>query len=411
MRILYLTSYPPYPPRSGASLRAHALWRALAARWEVHLLSLAPDAEAARALAVLPRAEGVVCRIRRPLLRRLWETLASPRPDLLGRAEAPPFWRRLTEVVHRIPFDAVHISSLEMAPYGLYAALETARIHGRRPRLVYDAYNAEYLLQRRAWETDRRHPLRWPAALYSWLQARKLARYETHLLQRVDGVVVVSSQDARALQALVPHLHPLVVANGVDVARYLPPPPEGVDRDLLVFSGTMSYRPNVDAVLWFAREVWPRLKARRPQLRWRIVGRDPLPRVRRLERIVPGVEVTGTVEDARPWIAQGAVYVAPLRVGGGSRLKLLEALALERPVVATGLAAEGLELEPGVHYLRADDPEAFAQAVLSLLGDPQRARALGRAGRALVEARYDWGDLGQRLVLLYEKLFEGGEGG
>jgi glycosyltransferase involved in cell wall biosynthesis len=171
-----------------------------------------------------------------------------------------------------------------------------------------------------------------------------------------------------------------------------------------VFSGTLDFRPNIDAVTWFAREVLPRIQAGRPDVRLVVVGRRPAPALRALA--AAGVlTLTGEVPDARPYIAGAAAYVVPMRIGGGVRLKLLEALALEAPVVSSSMGAEGAAgLCDGEHCLLADDPAEFAGAVLRLLGDPALGRRLGAAGRALVRGRYDWSAIVPQLEALHAQL-------
>ncbi|MGC8839804.1 MAG: glycosyltransferase, partial [Anaerolineae bacterium] len=289
------------------------------------------------------------------------------------RLESPLFRQRLAERLAVQPFDAVHIEGIEMAPF--LGVLERAR---PRSLIIFDDFNCEFLLQKRAFLTDLRHPARWHGALYSLAQWRRLRRYEAEICRRADGVIAVSEADALALRALVPGLRLTVVPNGVDVSAYDPqiPPAPGMAENALVFTGKMDFRPNVDAVLWFAEEVLPRVRERVPDVRFWVVGQRPHPRLAALRKD-PVITLTGSVEDTRPYIAGAAVYVAPLRIGGGTRLKLLEAMAMARAVVATRLGAEGYEVRDGRELLLADDAETFAAAVVSLLRDPARREALG----------------------------------
>jgi glycosyltransferase involved in cell wall biosynthesis len=282
-----------------------------------------------------------------------------------------------------------------MAPY-----LPILRRDGRA-RIIYDAHNAEHQIQRRAFVTDAGQPARWPAALYSWLQIPRLERLEAEVCRSVSTVTCVSHEDAAALKHLAPALQPIVVPNGIDLdayssyASHAPPYPAR-----LAFTGKMDYRPNVDAALWFIHDILPRVRARRPEAEFVVVGQRPLPQLLN-HNGRHGVIVTGAVEDARPFIAEAGVYVAPLRMGGGTRFKLLEAMALARPIVSTTLGAEGFGVQAGRELLIADAPGGFAQAVLALLDDPARAEALGRAGRAFVRAGYDWSAIIPRMEAAY----------
>lgn len=243
---------------------------------------------------------------------------------------------------------------------------------------------------------------------YSLVQWRKLARYEQQVLGACDGVLAVSEEDRRTLEALQPQARIGVVPNGVDTAEFsraaLGSKRLAFRAPTLVFTGTLDFRPNVDAALWFAREVLPLVRARRPEVQFVLVGKRPAPALRQLATEGLAV-VVGEVPDARPYIAGAAVYVVPMRIGGGVRLKLLEALALEAPVVSTSMGAEGVAgLRAGVHSLLADQPAAFAAAVLRLLDERGFAQQLGAAGRALVSAHYDWSTIVPRLEQLYDAL-------
>jgi glycosyltransferase involved in cell wall biosynthesis len=173
----------------------------------------------------------------------------------------------------------------------------------------------------------------------------------------------------------------------------------------VIFTGTMDYYPNTQAALYFAQHCWPRIRAQVPDATWQIIGRDPPPEVQRLAKL-PGVTVTGWVPDMRQHLAGAAVAIAPLQIGGGTRLKILEALAMQRAVVSTSLGCEGLELEPGKHVLVADQPEAFAEAVIELLRRPELRQELGRNGRTLVEMAYSWERCGAALLEALEGTLE-----
>jgi glycosyltransferase involved in cell wall biosynthesis len=202
----------------------------------------------------------------------------------------------------------------------------------------------------------------------------------------------------------VPEATVELIPNGVDTDHFRPlDPPDPSAAQRIAFTGAMHYPPNVDAALWFAERIWPRLRRQVPELYFEIVGRDPDPSVVALGRR-PGVVVTGEVADVRPHIARSRCVVVPLRAGGGTRLKILEAMAMARPVVSTALGAEGLTITPGHDILIADDPEGFAAHVLDVLGSPERAARLGQASRRLVDTRYRWNQCLEGLDRLYERL-------
>jgi glycosyltransferase involved in cell wall biosynthesis len=320
------------------------------------------------------------------------------------RLPSARFRSALATTLDQVRPDVVEVEGIELAPYLFQVA--ASRAGKAKPLLVFDDHNAEYVLQQRAFETDVRQPSRWIAAAYSLVQWRRLRRYERRACLASDRVVAVSETDANALRRLVPGLNPTVVPNGVDFGHYSSPvapldPDKGPGEWDLVFTGKMDFRPNVDAVLWFAREVLPLVHREAPQVRFWVVGKDPHPRLAPLDKD-PAVELTGWVEDPRPYIAGAPVYVIPLRIGGGTRLKVLEAMAMGKAIVSTTLGCEGFELVPGQDLMLADRPDDFAGAVLALLRDPERRARLGRAARRFAGSRYDWHIIMPKLERVYE---------
>jgi glycosyltransferase involved in cell wall biosynthesis len=426
MRILFLTPQLPYPPHQGTTIRNYNLIANLAPRHEIHLLSFVRSQdEIARATPLHQHCcsiEGIPTPRRSPLERSL-SVFLSPLPDMALRLPSVEFQAKLAAALRREPFDVVQIEGIEMAyPWVLEVrnwkldyGTEPPTSNLRLPISIFDDHNAEYVLQQRAFETDVRQPRRWVAALYSLIQWKKLSRYEAMVCRLADGVVAVSEADRAALQRLVPGLEVTVVPNGVDTEFYNDQFPMTKDQsksgywDLdighcsLVFTGKMDFRPNVDAVLWFCREVLPLVRRQMANVRFYIVGQSPHRRVLRLADD-PAVIVTGYVDDVRSYIAGACVYVAPLRIGGGTRLKVLEAMAMGKPIVSTSLGCEGFQgLIPGRELSIADSPEDFAQRVIELLEDASRRERLGQAARCFVEERYDWRLIVPRLEQIYEK--------
>ena len=423
MKILFLTPQLPYPPHQGTTIRNYNLIVNLAARHEVHLLSFVRSRdELARAIPLREccRNIEVVPAPKRSPLKRLISTLFSPLPDMALRLPSAEFRAKLEAYLRREHFDVLQVEGIEMVQYGLGLRAQGTRYKAIKPELcglhlasctlVFDDHNAEYLLQRRAFETDMRHPSRWLGAFYSFIQWQKLRRYEAEACRRFDRIVAVSAADAAALSRLVPGLSVTIVPNGVDTEYYNDQIPMAksqlvIGRWSLVFTGKMDFRPNVDAVLWFCDEVLPLVQKEMPTVHFYIVGRDPNRRVLSLNEN-PGVTVTGYVEDVRPYIGRAAVYVVPLRIGGGTRLKVLEAMAMGKAIVSTSLGCEGIELTSR-ELVIADTAEEFAGQVIGLLRDDARRRELGQAARRLVEARYDW----RFIVPKLEEVYRSGHGG
>jgi len=319
------------------------------------------------------------------------------------RLASPHFAQALALWLAEEPFDVVQVEGIELARY-LWPDRQHPSPTGTHPLTVFDDHNAEYVLQKRAFLTDIQHPRRWVAALYSLVQWLRLRRFERQVCQRADRLIAVSEADARALIALDPALKPVLVPNGVDLTTYHPnvAPHPGLSHPALVFTGKMDFRPNVDAVLWFSHEVLPRLWTRIPEAHFYIVGQSPSPRLDPL-RGERRITITGHVDDVRPYIAAADVYVVPLRVGGGTRLKVLEAMAMGRALVSTRLGIEGLGASDGSELFVANDAEAFARRVLDLLRDEARRDTLGRAARAFVEQHYGWERIGPLLEAVYAR--------
>jgi glycosyltransferase involved in cell wall biosynthesis len=254
----------------------------------------------------------------------------------------------------------------------------------RHVPVVLFEHNVEHQIWQRLCALERSP---WRRAIFE-LEWRKLRAREAEACTRATLTLAVSDDDRRRLAAVAPAARIATVPTGVDTGYFTPDEDDGAPHRL-VFSGSMDWHPNEDAVLHFADAILPLIRARIPHVSFTVVGRNPSERLLACARTA-GIDVTGTVTDVRPSIREAGVYVVPLRAGGGTRLKIFEALAMGKAVVSTTVGAEGLAIEPGRHFVAADDPFAFADAVVALIRNPELRRALAREGRALVEARYSW---------------------
>ena len=399
MKILFLTPQLPFPPDKGATIRTFAMIKGLAQRGhEVHLLSFVRSEED---LAWLPQMRpyyASVATVIAPLrskLTRLRTMILSGLPDMAWRLPSSEFAAKLDDLLRTGSFDVVQAESIEMAQYALQAM--RYRNNGqKKPAVVFDDLNAEYVLQKRAYEIDRRLLRTLPKALYSWVQWRRLRSYERTVCTFVDRVLAVSSADAAAIADLSQGIRLDVVSNGVDCVFFSPAArPAEYPKDLqirhraaLAFTGTMDFRPNVDAVVWFCREILPLVKRDAFHVHFYIVGNAPTATVRSLAG--PAVTVTGYVADIRPYIVNSSVYVVPMRMGSGTKLKVLEAMAMGIPVVSTTMGAEGIDVTPGTNILIGDTPADIARHVVALLGDAGERQRLAGNARKLVEEKYDW---------------------
>jgi glycosyltransferase involved in cell wall biosynthesis len=366
VRSVVVAKFVPWPPNSGDKRRVLGVVRALRERGEVTLCGFTGPDEDAEPL----RAEGI--EVRSVPLHRTPATLL--RGLAVGRSiTAARFWddrlaRLVADATSDAP-DALLIEHVQLLPYA----------RGARAGIrVLDMHNVESVLVRRMAGSS--SGLRRLALLAESRAVRALERRAAGF----DAVMVVSEVDRAALDDVLTHPRVLVVPNAWDEPTPLPPAAEPVAS----FVALLSWGPNIDAAVWFSREVWPLVVHALPEARLRLVGRNPADPVRALAG--PTVEVTGTVPDLTPWYASTRVALAPLLAGGGSRLKILEALAAGRPVVATSIGAEGLEDLIGRGVIVADDPARMAAAVVDLLSDGPRSAALGSAGATAVAADHSW---------------------
>lgn len=387
MKILLLLPQLPYPPHKGGTIRAWHFLRWLAQKHEVSLLAFADCADVPEEVECLCARVRTIAPPLRKTHDRLRDLVASPLPDLALRLRSPEYERALGRWLGEERFDVVQVESLEVS-------LAWLRVSGglpveRRPWAVLDELNAEYLLQWRAFRNDLVAPRRWALAGYSLVQTAKLRAYESRVCREFKRVVVVCDEDATALRALRSSLVPALVPNGVDSDYFGFAPDSGQRPPQIVFTGTMDFRPNVDAVVWFAESILPLVRRGVPDARFVIVGANPSTAVQRLAD-VPGVEVTGRVSDVRPYLAASAVYALPMRIGGGVRLKVLEAMSFGLPVVSTTLGCSGTVLEPERHYLGANDSAEFARRLSEVLTGRRDCRSMVAEARRLMENRYDW---------------------
>ena len=399
IKILILTPQLPYPPHQGTSLRNYHIIRGLAQNHEVTLLTFvepgqATDEETLRPLTSLCQHIERVAAPQRTSFTRLRQLLTSRLPDMAHRLYTPMFAIRLRHLLEQTQFDVVQVEGIELARY-----MTTVKENSPHSRLIFDNHNAETELQQRNLETDRANPKRWLAALYSQIQVGRLARFERWAIETADATAAVSDTDREHLQKLAPNAPITTIPNCIDVTAYADNGTEETIPFDLMFSGKMDYRPNIDAVLWFAEAVWPRLKAERPQTTWAIVGQKPHERLAHLADL-DGVTVTGWVESIRPYLSGASLFIMPFRIGSGTRLKLIEAMAAGKAIVSTPVGAEGFPVTHQQEVWLAAEADEMITAVLHLLDNPQTKTRLGQQARQFAQ-KYDW-----RVVIpAFDKLF------
>lgn len=259
-------------------------------------------------------------------------------------------------------------------------------------------HNVEALIWQRHADVQRNRLKR----AYLRHQWQKMRRYERSACARFDVTIAVSAEDRETLRREYGLPHVEDVPTGVDAEFFRPTSTTVPEPHSLIFTGSMDWIPNEDAVLWFAEDIMPRVRARLPEATLAVVGRNPRGKVVRLSERDPSISVSGRVDDVRPYIERAAAYVVPLRIGSGTRLKVLEAMAMEKPVISTSIGAEGLPLQDGEHLVIADTREQFAEAVVGILSDEAAGRALGRRAAAAVREQFAWSVAGARFAEICE---------
>ncbi|MDP6539214.1 MAG: glycosyltransferase family 4 protein [Planctomycetota bacterium] len=398
--VLFVSQKPPWPPTDGGSLRAYHLLTALAERRPVTLVTTgaggAGQDEARAALGERCRAVHFVTDVKAPGVlgraRTLVAALALGDSALLRHNRNPHLIRRVRALLAEEAFAWVHLNHVDVA-----ACLPPEGA----PPVVLDTHNLYWVFYERAAALSR-NPL---MTALERREARLLARREPEVFRAARAVLVCSETERQLVLARDPSLRVEVVPNGADCARLVarPPDPSG-PGGRLCFVGDMAYAPNADGARWFIDEVLPLLRGRVEGLSFTVVGKDPPPDLVECARRHPDVEVTGFVRDPAQRLARADLCVVPLRLGAGTRLKILEAFALGLPTVSTRLGAEGIDCVDGEDLVLADEPAEFADAVARLAADPDLRRSLGAAGRRTVEDRYDWAVIGEGLVGIYDAL-------
>ena len=386
MNILWLKSDLLLPLDKGGKLRTWHLMRHLARRHAITYLAFADPAtpaeqiegmrEVASTVDVVPRTDGAKGSLR--FYAGAASRLFDPLPYAIGKYRSREYRRRLQHRLGTDRFDLIVCDFLVPA-VNMPARLPCAS--------VLFTHNVEAEIWRRHAETAV-NPI---ARRLLRTQHRRMLRFERSTLARFDGILAVSETDRGMFHQLYPDsadrpMH--VVPTGVDTRYFTAGPSDPASREI-VFTGSMDWLPNEDAMQFFCRDILPLIRREEPEVRLSIVGRAPTPAVTRLAEEA-GVRVTGSVPDVRPYIRDAAVYVVPLRIGGGTRLKIFEAMAMGRAVVSTPVGAEGLPVVDGRHVVLAHEPMSFARAVVRLMRDAPRRHAVEQAARTLVVERYDW---------------------
>jgi glycosyltransferase involved in cell wall biosynthesis len=428
-RILFLTQVLSYPLDSGAKIRAYYVLRHLAHQHRITLVSFVRDDNRPEDTAHLAQFCETVHTV--PMQRSRWRDLRAVslawltgQSTIIVRDEIPAMHALLKQLMTEQSFDVIHADQASMAQYALYAAqlqIRNYKLEVRdSPSTILDAHNALFHIPERLAQHERNPLKRWVLQR----EARALARYEAQTYPKFARVVFVSAEDRTAIQEQIENCK-LEIRDGrskienrkssfpipgsqfpisnspfpISDSPIIPICVDPDDRPLvqrvphprtILSLGTMFWPPNVEGVLWFAREVFPRVLERAPDARFVVVGKNPPASVQTLATTLPNVEVTGYMPDPAPYLAETAAFIVPLNAGGGMRVKIVDAWGWGLPIVSTTIGAEGIDVRDGENILLGNTPEAFAEAVLRLLENPALGESLRANGRQWVETRYNW---------------------
>jgi glycosyltransferase involved in cell wall biosynthesis len=386
LRVLVVDEEIPYPPNAGKRIRTWNILKRLAHRHTIRLLCYGHPSDPA---ATIVQKAGITLCLVAPqsplrgwrLYKGLFCNLFSPYPFSVTKHYSDRYQEKLEELLQDESWDLIHC---EWTPYARFI-----RPRGRFPVLI-----ATHNVESQIWARRAQHSHSLMAKMFLWTQEWKMRRFERRALLRASSVTAVTTHDCETLQAWGVQTVNLV-PNGVDLDLY-PPARENERDNEILFLGSLDWYPNVDA-LTYLQDIFALVRARQPKARLRIVGRKPSKTLEKRFSGIPGVDFAGEVDDVRTDLDRAAVVVVPLRIGGGSRLKILEALAAGKAVVCTSIGAEGLDVVSGEHLIIADCPYEFAAGVVELLNSREARRRLGNQGRMLVNRWYGWDGIVSRL--------------
>lgn len=394
MKILFLSPTVPYPLTDGGRIRVYNLLKQIAQDNEVTLLALETQSTDVDSISHIQQF-GINTHLvnhshtlPRIHLTTFFAALIRKQPITVARYNVRPYRDKFQELLASEAFDLVH-----------YEMFHTAQFHTESDLpSVLSQQNVDSAIWHRL--TDETTNMFYKFAY--WTQRNAFQRYERTLSPKFDAVTCTSDIDAAVFGQHCSDDVVQVIPNGVDVTHFVPEY-DSADKAHLIYIGSMDWFPNEDAVSFFVEEVLPIIRDSVSDVQFTIVGGNPSERVQRLADM-EGVVVTGRVPEIKPYFSTATVFVVPLRIGSGTRLKILEALAMGKAVVSTTVGAEGLVLQNGEEIMIADEPTPFAEAVIQLLTDTELRKKIGENGRNRVEQNYDWRNIGKRLITVYESV-------
>jgi len=397
MRLLFITPRPTYPLDSGDRIRMYHLIKNLAKNHQIYLISFIEDKGQSKAMDRMREFCGAVRCVYRPgyartnIVRKVFKFFAGG-SYFIDDFYSEEMRRIIKEMVSTCKFDLVHFDFIEVGQY-------VDDIKGIPT--VLTEHDIFYLKTQRYLKAKQPF-LERLGTLREWM---KLYQYEPKIWDKFDHVIATSTHDAAMIKSRRPNTKVSVVPNGVDTEFFNIKEfeKEATDEISLVYTGTLNNIANRDAVLFFYHKIFHLIREEIPDIKWYVVGKNPSSGIQELAKKDPAIIVTGLVEDVRPYIAKAAIYVAPIRIGSGTRLKILEAMSMKKAVVSTSIGCEGLNIEHNKNILIADNPQQFANLVIRAINDQSLRSRLGENGRRLVESEYDWKICAEKFEQVFEE--------
>jgi len=413
LRILWLSHFVPYPPKGGNLLRSYNLIREAAVHHDIDVLTFVQKKPLQ---TMFPTAEQGIAEARQHMLgfcKRIeffdihsensrygnhllaLKSLFTADAYNINWLKSAEFAARAKQLATENLYDVVHFDTISLATH--------AELFANTPKVLNHHNIESHMLLRRA--ENETNLLK---KLYFFLEGKKLENYEQRKCKLFNSNITCSKLDKERLEQIVGTANVESIPNGVDLEYFTPDEKITPTPDSLIFAGGLGWYPNAAAMHFFADTVWPLLKRRRPNIILNVIGRDPTPHLKSIAAKDACFRIHGFVDDVRTHLNAAAVYVCPIKDGGGTKLKILDALAMQKAIVADEIACEGIDVINGKNVIFAQSPEQYVEAILKILDSPELRNQLGKAGRQLVSDNYSYREIGARLAGIYASIASGG---
>lgn len=392
MKILQLTPRNPYPPDDGGKIGIFGITKYLSLRGhDITLLSIVSNQnDDISGLRKYCKVETVTMNTTNNYIDMFFNLFSSV-PYTVSKYHRKPFLEKLNKFLQETQFDIVHVDHLHMAYYGKFV----------KERFGIPVVLREHNVESTIWERYYREVANPFVKLYTRLQFEKVYRYESRIVEDFDQCFMITKQDKKRIERMNPKVKASVIPAGVDTSFFYPMDLP-IEPCSVVSVASMDWPPNIKGILWFITKIWPLVKQKIPQAKIYIVGKNPSPEVKELA--AKDIIVTGFVDDVRQYMAKAAVFIVPLKAGGGMRIKILNALSMGKAVVSTSIGCEGIDVENGKNIYVADTENEFAQRIMELLEDSNKRDKLGEAGLLLVREKYQWERVAEQIENEYERI-------